>query len=107
MPPIAFTYECDGMSQIGCFNETYKIPFPAADTAFPHNVTRSFRRAYYACVSFTDYMIGKLQDKIESVGRANDTIIALIGDHGKLTTTPPCTKISCNMRKQNENDIKT
>lgn len=82
MPPIAFTYECDGQTEIGCFDKSYKIPFPAANTALPHNVTRSFRKAYYACVTFTDYLIGKLLDKIEAVGRAKDTIIALVGDHG-------------------------
>ena len=40
MPPIAFTYECDGRSEISCFNQSYPIPFPAANTALPHNVTR-------------------------------------------------------------------
>ena len=33
-------------------------------------------------MSWTDYLIGKLLDKVEEVGVAHNTVIALIGDHG-------------------------
>lgn len=82
MPPIAFTYECDGKTKLTCFERTEKIPYPNANTSLTPNVTRSFRRAYYAAVTFTDSLIGELLDTLEGEGLANNTIVALIGDHG-------------------------
>ena len=37
---------------------------------------------YRACVSYVDTQIGKLLDKIEALGIADNTIICLWGDHG-------------------------
>jgi iduronate 2-sulfatase len=37
---------------------------------------------YYACVSYTDAQIGKLFDKLEELGLAENTVIVLWGDHG-------------------------
>jgi arylsulfatase A-like enzyme len=37
---------------------------------------------YYACVSFIDAQIGKLLDKVDSLGIKDNTIIVLWGDHG-------------------------
>lgn len=38
MPPIAFTYECDGMTEMKCLGETAPIPYPNASTALPYVV---------------------------------------------------------------------
>eukprot|EP00754_Rhynchopus_humris_P038177 Rhum_TRINITY_DN20841_c0_g1::Rhum_TRINITY_DN20841_c0_g1_i1::g.172213::m.172213/K01136/IDS; iduronate 2-sulfatase len=82
MPPIAFTYEIDGMSEIHVNGTLYKTPFPAADTAFPDNVTRELRHGYYSAVSWTDYNVGLLLQELDTLGVANETVVALIGDHG-------------------------
>ena len=37
---------------------------------------------YYAAVSWTDFLIGKLLDKLHDTGVAKNTVVALIGDHG-------------------------
>jgi arylsulfatase A-like enzyme len=39
-------------------------------------------RAYYACVSYVDAQIGKLLDKLNELGLADNTILVLWGDHG-------------------------
>lgn len=44
--------------------------------------TRVLRHGYYACVSYVDTQIGKLLDKLEALGEADNTIIVLWGDHG-------------------------
>ena len=51
MPPIAFTYECDGKTSMKAFDKSAPIPYPNASTALPHNMTRSFRKGYHAAVS--------------------------------------------------------
>ncbi len=37
---------------------------------------------YYACVSYTDAQIGKLLDRLDHLGLADNTIVVLWGDHG-------------------------
>jgi membrane-anchored protein YejM (alkaline phosphatase superfamily) len=69
-------------SQLGCLGESAPIPYPAAATALPPNMTQPLRRGYYAAVSWTDYLIGELMDTLEAVGVVQNTIIALLGDHG-------------------------
>jgi iduronate 2-sulfatase len=54
---------------------------PCSDTG--QNSTRVFRRAYYSAVSFTDDNIGKLLNTLDVELRlGNDTVVALMGDHG-------------------------
>ena len=43
---------------------------------------QTLRRAYYACVSFTDAQVGKVIAELEAQGFANDTIIVMWADHG-------------------------
>ena len=58
------------------------------------NSTRVFRRAYYSAVSFTDDNIGKLLGTLDTeLGLRNDTVVALMGDHGVSAHTmvhTPC-----------------
>jgi len=44
--------------------------------------TRILRRAYYACVSFTDANIGMLLDGLDENELTENTIVVLWGDHG-------------------------
>jgi len=37
---------------------------------------------YYACVSYSDALVGQLLDELDSLGLADNTIIILWGDHG-------------------------
>ncbi|XP_067674596.1 iduronate 2-sulfatase-like [Haliotis asinina] len=49
---------------------------------FPHNVTLELRRAYYSCMSFTDYELGRVIAELDNLGLSNNTIISFWGDHG-------------------------
>mmetsp|Transcript_72939 Transcript_72939/g.173750 ORF Transcript_72939/g.173750 Transcript_72939/m.173750 type:complete len:667 (+) Transcript_72939:78-2078(+) len=41
-----------------------------------------YRKAYYAATTFTDHNIGMVLQELEALGLSNDTVVALIGDHG-------------------------
>ena len=82
MPDIAFTYEMDGMVTVDAMNHTEVLPWPAADTAFSHNMTRTLRRGYYGAVTWSDFLIGELLDTLELAGVAKSTVVALVSDHG-------------------------
>lgn len=51
-------------------------------TVLPANDVLELRRAYYASVSQTDAMLGRVMDALESSGEADNTVIAFWGDHG-------------------------
>ena len=43
---------------------------------------RNFRRSYYASISYTDYNIGIVLNKLKELDLTSSTIVAVIGDHG-------------------------
>ena len=49
---------------------------------FSDSDARLLRRAYYASLSFTDSLIGKIMLELDNQGMDEDTIVVLWGDHG-------------------------
>ena len=45
-------------------------------------VVRNLRRAYYSSISYIDSLVGKIIDKLQELGLAENTIISFLGDHG-------------------------
>lgn len=43
---------------------------------------RELRRAYYAAVSFTDHVVGRLLDGLKQLSLDTSTVVTFIGDHG-------------------------
>ena len=50
----------------------------------PEMKTRELRRAYYACISYIDALVGQVLRELEILGFANDTAVVLWSDHGWL-----------------------
>src|SRR5699024_3459874 len=46
--------------------------------------TRRARRSYYAAVSYIDDHIGRIQDRLEELGLAENTVIIVTSDHGDM-----------------------
>ena len=53
-----------------------------AKGAVSDETARNLIHGYYACVSYTDALIGKLLDELDRLELANDTVVVLWGDHG-------------------------
>ena len=45
---------------------------------------RRARRAYYAAVSYIDDHIGRIRDRVEELGLADNTVIVVTSDHGDM-----------------------
>jgi arylsulfatase A-like enzyme len=48
----------------------------------PEDLARTLIHGYYACVSYTDALVGKLLDELDRLGLRDNTIVILWGDHG-------------------------
>jgi iduronate 2-sulfatase len=45
---------------------------------------RHMRQGYYACVTHADDLTGRILDKLEQLGLAENTVVVVLGDHGWL-----------------------
>lgn len=48
----------------------------------PADYAKQLRHGYYACVSYTDALVGRLLDALDREGLADNTVVILWGDHG-------------------------
>lgn len=46
------------------------------------DLARQLIHGYYACISYTDAMVGQVLDELDRLGLAENTIVVLWGDHG-------------------------
>lgn len=51
-------------------------------TPLPDTLAKKLRHGYYACVSYTDAMIGLVLDALHDLALDDDTIVVLWSDHG-------------------------
>lgn len=146
MPPIAFTYEMDGKTQVCTFGECVAMPGPDNGTlcpfcgpALPDNMTKTMRKGvstvacangpislhwinllplwsarctlpagavcarchtlttglgalhsqYYSAVSWVDFLVGQMLNELDNLGHTEDTVVALVGDHGRSCRLHP------------------
>jgi arylsulfatase A-like enzyme len=48
----------------------------------PDDLARQLIHGYFACISYTDAMIGRVLDELDRLGLTDNTIVVLWGDHG-------------------------
>jgi arylsulfatase A-like enzyme len=48
----------------------------------PEDLARKLIHGYYACVSYSDALVGKLLDELDRLELRDNTIVILMGDHG-------------------------
>ena len=115
MPPIAWSTSHEIRAYVDnlkynlskCYNSANASMF-GSECHFPDDMARQFRRAYYACVSYTDAQIGRVLSELEKQKFAEDTIIILWADHGwhlgehnmwgKFTNLEDCTNVPLILR---------
>lgn len=85
MPPIAWNKGL-GTHALDSYADANLHPLHSFENgswvAFPHNLTKAMRRGYYAAVSYTDFLVGRVLDALEDTGLGDQTVVAIMGDHG-------------------------
>lgn len=59
----------------------YDAPYQKTQPLSPES-QRMARRAYYACVRYTDRQVGRVLDELKRLGLDDNTIVVVWGDHG-------------------------
>jgi len=54
---------------------------------FPDDYARLVIQSYYAAVSYIDDLVRQMLSELKAVGLSNNTIILLVGEHGKYEYT--------------------
>jgi arylsulfatase A-like enzyme len=80
MPPIKRD-DLDDVPKAAAYLH-WKIPEPRLDWLEAHGEWRNLVRSYLACISFMDAQVGRVLDALDASGKADNTIIVLLSDHG-------------------------
>lgn len=82
-PDLPENVHPNSLQESGEFN-SYQLGEEKAglDQKLSDEYARKLRHAYYAAVSYSDALVGKVLDALEEEGLADNTIIVVWGDHG-------------------------
>eukprot|EP00054_Salpingoeca_dolichothecata_P023903 m.160990 g.160990 ORF g.160990 m.160990 type:complete len:377 (+) comp24838_c0_seq4:1232-2362(+) len=81
-PPVAWM-ACMGIQgETNVFSDFAKLNLTLHNEA-PLPLVRTVNRGYVASVGFIDGLVGRLLDELDQLGLADDTVVALFGDHGQ------------------------
>jgi len=56
--------------------------FGSINTTLPDSLVLMLRRAYFASISYTDSLIGRVLDQLSALNLTSSTVVAFVGDHG-------------------------
>jgi iduronate 2-sulfatase len=79
MPESAYTTS----HEFPLFNDVKKLNLSGRlNETYPDEFTKKLRRAYFACVSYIDSLVGMLLKEVDDLGLAQNTLVVFLGDHG-------------------------
>ncbi len=82
LPPIPHPEKPEGKTTWHGSGEFMKYNRFGKDPRKDAEFATELRKHYAACVSYADAQVGKIIERIESLGLADDTAVILWGDHG-------------------------
>lgn len=82
-PPMSFGEERfqGGFYELRDYMDYSEARWPG-DGPLEEAYQRELKHGYYASVSFTDALVGRLLDELDRLGLAQNTVVVLWGDHG-------------------------
>ena len=82
MPDIAWNNYCE--ETIICeFTDLFYLNLTGEiNTTIDVLTMRNLRRTYFTSISYIDHLVGRVVDKLEELGLADNTVISFLGDHG-------------------------
>ena len=78
--PLRFPGDDDLMSYWNRVQNRYKYRDKGSDEM----LLRTMRAAYYACISFIDFQLGRIIAELEASGQLDNTLILFSADHGEM-----------------------
>jgi len=81
VPPPHLPPDCE---KNWIFLNRFQNRYKRYDRGFDLHRVRMMRAYYYACISFIDYQVGRILDRLEANGQLENTLILFSSDHGEL-----------------------
>jgi len=81
---MPFPFMPKGYEDLLTFWNHVQNRYKYCDQGFDGNLVRLIRAAYYACVSFVDYQVGRILQYLREVGELDNTLVLYVSDHGEL-----------------------
>ena len=88
MPLAKYRTTIEGMAGVAWHQQGFysaengTVWVPMLDKPIPDAVQRDMRRAYYSAVSWVDHQVGRILTELDALGKTDETIVLLHGDHG-------------------------
>jgi len=80
----------EGAAELITWQMRHQNHYKRRDAGRDDNLIRAMRAAYYACVSFIDYQVGRILEELEKQGERENTLIVFTSDHGELLGDYDC-----------------
>jgi choline-sulfatase len=74
----------EGYEQLLTYWNRFQNRYKYRDRGTDDNLMRTMKAAYYGCISFIDYSLGRLLDGLAASGELDNTLILYSADHGEL-----------------------
>ncbi len=81
---------CDYQEDLWTYFNRHQNRYKYRDQGLDDNLLRVMRGYYWACVSFIDYQVGRIIDKLEAKGELDNTLIVWSSDHGEFLGDYDC-----------------
>jgi arylsulfatase A-like enzyme len=81
---MPFPFMPEGYKDLLTFWNRVQNRYKYRDQGFDGNLVRMIRAAYYACISFVDYQVGRIVEYLREEGELDNTLVMYTSDHGEL-----------------------
>lgn len=83
-PDMPLPKKPEGWEHLITYWNRYQNRYKYRDRGTDLNLVRSMIAAYYSCISFIDFQLGRLMEHLETEGLLENTLIVYTSDHGEM-----------------------
>lgn len=83
-PEMPLPKKPEGYEDLITYWNRYQNRYKYRDQGEDRNLVRNIKAAYYGCISFIDYNLGRLMKYLDDNNLSKDTLILYTADHGEM-----------------------
>ena len=83
VPDMPLPFAPDNSEELYTWINRIQNRYKYRDRGIDGNLLRAIKAYYYASISFVDFQVGRILDKLEETGQLDNTLILFTSDHGE------------------------